>query len=322
MAHTTVETTIQGIAGRIAALCQLYAVDGLTGTSYWTRVDAAADETFENRLKGTVASEFDERIRRAEFAANSASGFFQKLRQYFTDDLSLAGISAYLTAQRWRVPQEFAEWWYQQMREGITAANIIPREDPDRCGTMTHGSAFVAGTDFATMTRGHPNTTDEIAGLIEATVPVGTTIGVSAWALDITVDYEAAAAAATYDVVNLAITNGAVAGTKFQIGAQLLSGNEDAAQTILGVAATGQFSVGGRILVYDDSSHEVATVESIVENVSVTVTSGLLHSYTTAANAAIQPMFIGVSACATDGATGEAGDEVTFGVNADYSNAV
>ena len=315
MALSTVETCIQGIAGRLAKKYQLIQANITGGTDLWTRTDAAQDETFENRCNNATATEADARTENAEFGTPYWS-FLDLLHQYATTDLGLSSFDAYLTAKRWRAPQEFAEWWWHKFNAPLTPANIVPKFDVDYLGTMVHGSSFADGAEFASTVRGHGSIV-ALLGRIVGTVPGGVTIGAGSWVLTVTCEYsDGTTYAATVNVAN-----GSVAGTEFEIGTQLLAGNEAVGQTVIGVAATGQFQEGEKVLIWDANAAEVAEIDTIQTNVSLTLTAGILHAYATADGAKVAPLFKDVTACIT-ASGGVGGDQLVFGVNCDRDAAL
>jgi len=315
MALSTVETALQGILGRLAKEYALLQTNITGGTDLWTRVDAAGDETFENRVKGATATEADLRTENAEFGTPYWD-FLDLLQQYAVSDLAYSGLDAYLTAKRWRVPQEFAEWWYRKFWSPLSTANIYPKYDTNYLGTMLHGSTFTDGAEFTTTARGQ-GVAATLEGRIVATVPDGVTIGSGSWGLTATCEY----AGGTTFAASIPVANGSPAGTEFEIGSQLLSGNEDAGQTLIALAATTQFQASEKVLIWDNNAAEVAEVLSVDPGVSITVTTGIRHSYTTAATAKVAPLFKDITACVT-GSGGAGGDTVVFGCNCDRDAAL
>jgi len=311
VALTTVETTIQGIADRLAyqkAACRAVAVGG---TGFWTRTDAAADETFENRCNNANATAADSAITAFNIGhLTGIRGLLTDLQTYCVTDLGLTGLDAYLTAKRWRVDAKFAALWVEAAKAALSVANIAGDADagaaaPGTClGTLTRGGAIASAADISTSYSASP-----ILGRV-------TTIGSADWTVTITAKLQDATTKSVAQVV-LGTGNGGAVGNTYVFGAQALSGGAASGQKVIPVAATAQFKAAQQVLVTQWSGaapdevwleQEIATIDSITENTSITVLSNLLHTYTT--DAFVYPLYRGVTAASGSGGT--ASDAIAF----------
>jgi len=311
MALTAVETCIQGITDRLAyqkGACRAVAVGG---TTFWTRTDAAADETFENRCNNANATAADTAITALHLGnLTGIRGLLTDLQTYCVTDLGLTGLDAYLTAKRWRVDAKFAALWVEAAKAALSVANIAGDADagaaaPGTClGTLTRGGAIASAADISTSYSASP-----ILGRVTA-------IGADDWTVTITAKLQDATSKSVAQVV-LGTGNGGAVGDTYVFGAQALSGGAASGQKVIPVAATAQFKAAQQVLVTQWSGaapdevwleQEIATIDSISENTSLTVLSNLLHTYTT--DAYVYPLYRGVTAASGSGGT--AGDGIAF----------
>ena len=319
MAFTTPEVAIRGIIARLGLIKQTHQIT--TGTDFWDRVDAGADATYENRVKGTQMTAVDTAFTAGDLGDNSAYQALLSLHNsYITQDLSLTGWDAYLTAAKWRVNQEFADMYYEWSNGRLTVANVAPYDNVDR-GNFIHGGSFVDGT--------HVDSTYTGPGGIKAVVAVK---GAADWDLDITVTFDEAETATvvpytTNETYSLRIAGSAPVGTEYILGEVLMRDNEAIGQTVirmeddLDTINTTPFYAGQTVLLYDDSSQEVGIVDSVQAGVSITLTTGIKHAYTTAANAAVRGLYHHITTVATD-AGGNGSDRVNFFTQADTTLAL
>ena len=316
MALTAVETTLMGMFDRLAYLKAAYRQTSIGGTRMFARVDASANEAFELRL-GQSAHDFD-----AVFGNETAAGtmdlqdmaevrdLLDKVHDYVRLDLGGTTVDAYLTAQGWRVPLQVAE--IMRARYGtVTAANVGGEADAGAAapglvlGDLTRGGALVAGTDMDdTLCGGAP---------ILARVTV---IGSSDWTLSVTVKLWDDTTKVISQVV-LGTGNEGAAGDTYVIGAQAVGSEAASGQKVVAVAATGQFKAGQKVLLTEWTGaapsevwvqQEVATIDTIQANTSLTMLANLKHTYSTAAF--VYPLAFGVSAASGSG--GSASDRVYF----------
>lgn len=311
MALTAVETTLQGLFDRWSyekAACRTAAVGG---TDVWTRVDASADETFENRIKGSACTTLDTAIETMKLGQltdlRTVLGYIQT---YCTTDLSLSGLDAYLTAKRWRVDAKLSALWTEAGRAALSVANIAGDADAGASapgtllGTLVRGGTIGSAADIATTFSASP-----ILGRV-------TVKGATDWTVTATLKLQDATTKAVAQVVAGTGSGGAV-GDTYVFGAQVLTGGAAAGQKVLPIAATAQFKAAQQVLVTQWSGaapnevwqeQEIATIDSITENTSLTVVTNLLHTYTT--DAYVYPLYRGVTAAT--GSSGDASDAISF----------
>jgi hypothetical protein len=311
MALTAVETTLMGLFDRWSyekAACRTAAVGG---TDVWTRVDASADETFENRVKGSACTTLDTAIESMKLGQltdlRTVLGYIQT---YCTTDLGLSGLDAYLTAKRWRVDAKLSALWTEAGRAALSVANIAGDAD---------AGASAPGTLLGTLTRGGSiGSAADIAATFSVSPILGrvTVKGATDWTVTATLKLQDATTKAVAQVVAGTGSGGAV-GDTYVFGAQVLTGGAAAGQTVIPIGATAQFKAAQQVLVTQWSGsapdevwleQEIATIDSISENTSLTVLSNLLHTYTT--DAYVYPLYRGVTAASGTG--GDASDAISF----------
>jgi len=304
MALTAVETTLMGLFDRWAyqkSACRYVAVGG---SDTWTRVDAAADETFENRVKGSDLTSLDTTIETMKLGQlTELRAVLGDIQTYCVTDLGLSGLDAYLTAKQWRVDAKFSALWTEAARSALSAANIGGDADAGASapgtllGTLVRGGAIASAADISTNYGVSP-----ILGRVTA-------IGTADWTVAATLKLEDATTKSVSQVVLGTLNSGAV-GDTYVFGAQVLTGGAASGQKVLPVAATAQFKAAQQVLVTQWSGsapdevwqeQEIATIDSIVENTSLTVLSNLLHTYTT--DAYVYPLYRGVTAASGTGGT-------------------
>jgi len=311
MALTAVETTLMGVFDRLAfekSACRYVAVGG---TDIWSRVDAAGDETFENRVKGSDATALDTAIETMKLGQlTDLRAVLGHIQTYCTQDLGLSGLDGYLTALRWRVDAKFSALWTEAARAALSAANIHGDADAGASapgtllGTLTRGGSIASAADISTSYG------------VSAILGRVTAIGASDWTVTATLKLDDASTKSVAATV-LGTGNGGAVGDTYVFGAQALSGGAASGQKVIPVAATAQFKAGAQVLVTQWSGaapnevwleQEIATIDSISENTSLTVLSNLLHTYTT--DAYVYPLYRGVTAASGTG--GDASDAISF----------
>lgn len=317
MALTGPDTSLMGIFDRIAYQKAAAILACVGGTDLWDRVDAAEDEDYENRVENPELTALD-----AAFAAMYFGDFAEigqvlaNIQSYANLDLALTNFDGLLTARRCRIDLRAAQVWQEQYNTGIISiANIHSRADGGAAapglelghmvGNGAGAGAFTAGTDMSEVTNG--------PSLIWARV---TAKGLLDWAMTVTCDHAAGIDPTTEDVV-ITVAAAAEVGDTYIVGESLQDENNAAGQAVVKVATTDQFAIGQKVLVSQWTgdapnrvwiAQEVGTIKAdgIVANVSIELTSNLLHSYTTAGGRAfVYPLYIGVSD--VDDATGDDG---------------
>lgn len=313
MALTAVDRTILGLFDRweYQTKAASLAVNG--GTDVWDRVDAAADETFENVLKGTDATALDA----AYLAMNFGDSPYMKahlnnLKSYLAGQ-GYASIDAYLTAKLLRLNYRCRALLASN---GMTPslANVAGDADGGAlapgvvCGTLVRGGTLTAGTDISlALASSSP---------MQARVTV---IGSADWTLSVTMKLWDGTTKVIAETV-LGTGNSGAVGNIYIIGQQAIGAAGAAAgQKVVPVASTARYKVGQTVLLREFtgsapdevwSAMETGIIASVQTDTSITVTTNLLHTYT--GSGFVLPCGIGISAASGTGGT--ASDAVTFGV--------
>ena len=323
MALTGPDVAILGMADRWAYQKGLAAFAGIGGTDNWTRVDDAADEVFENRVKGQQVTDLDTAIEVMPFGDfNEFGPVLSALGQYGNTDLGLGGFNGYLTTRRFRLPLRAAQIWQEKYSAGIlSAANIGSLADAgatcpglqlgDMLGNGSGTGSFTAGTDMSQTTNG--------PSPILARVTVK---GVNDWAMTVTAKHATGITPTTEEII-LTVAASAPVGTTYIVGETLQDENNASGQKVVKVATTDQFAAGQKVLLSQWTgdapdrvwvAQEIGTVATISAGVSITLVNELLHAYTTAGGRAfVYPLYIGVAGVDDDtGDDGTNGDRVYF----------
>ena len=283
---------------RAAKGAELQQATFATGTSFWTLVDAAGDQTYENRVKGTDMTALDLGLAGASQLGTAFRTWFDKHLAYFTTDLSLSSSGVwdtYLsTVAGIRVPAAFAQMLVDSLGENY-------RPDPQNVfakGTYAaSGALSAAGLHrFGRLTGGASDPTYTSAdGALDATVCMGpvlchtvdATPGPSSLVMTLTrVDGT---------TVDLTVTPNTSANGQAIVGEEAITG---VAGAVISCAATGQFKVGEYVLLYENAEgdtalREIGLVESIVANTSITLASAPVNTFTSSGK--IQPVFKNVA---------------------------
>ena len=311
MALSSVETALQGIFDRFAyqIAASQYVVTG--GTDVWSRTDAADDETFENQVNNAHATALDTAIADMDIGDLSAmTSWLNDVVAYCSEDLGYATIDAYLTAKKWRVDQRVATLIETALNQPgyMSTANV---HGPADAGASAPGLALGTFERSGSSVGSQQNIdTDEASpSIIRARV---TALGTDDWTITATFVVDEGSTEQIEQVVS-GTDNGGAVGDTYDFGAEAVTGEAASGQADISVAATDQFAEGMTVLVreYDGETleqQEYAVIDSMTVDTSITVTSNLLHTYST--DAYVYPCFIGVSDATDSG--GSAGDAVTF----------
>lgn len=311
MALTTVDLTILGMFDRLEYQSKASALASTGGTDNWARFDAAADETFENYMKGFDATGMDDDLLAMNFGPFPyIRRTMNNLRDYLYAVGGYASIDAYLTAKRLRLNYR-CKALLASSSVTMTLANVAGDADGGAaapgtaCGSLIRGGSLTAGTDIsATLASQSP---------LCARV---TTIGSSDWTLSVTAKLADDTTKVVAPVV-LGTGNGGAVGDVYVLGQEAIGGATSSGQKVVGCAATAQFKAGQKVLLTqwtgaapDEvwTAQEVGTIASVQTNTSITLVDNLLHNYTT--DGFIYPCWVGVSAASGTGGT--ASDAVTF----------
>ena len=302
----SVETAFQAQCDHLAAYRQA-TVTGITSRSHlWSMVDASGDETYENIVKGLTITNVDTDLDNGVISGRIGDWF--QLHDTYFSGTALSTVDGALSSYLWRVSQRFNEMFYTHFNRYLTLSNVFPAADL-AMGTFAYtGPVFAAGSAVDTAVAGMGKLRVVVAN---QAIGAGTNLVMS-----ITCKREddtTVAIAAT-------LLSNAIVGTAAILGEQGLSGNAASGQKVILVAATAQFKAAEKVLIEDDNAAEWGTVDTIISNTSITLTENLRNTYTTAASAKVTPLFKDVTACTAS--TGNAGDDVTFGVAPDRTVAL
>jgi len=276
----------------------------------WDMVDAAQDETYENRVKGLQITAVDVTLDTTDFG-QTIRDWFNLHRTYYNSDAGLTGVTSIDTAiafYQWRASQDFNRMFQSARNTLLTPANVFPRSDINLGSHDKTGDAFTDGVAV--------DKTESGPGKIMAVADGA--IGASVWTLTATLvksDLTTSSLAITFSALDPDLTEKIY-------GEETLTGDAASGQKVILIADTSAFSVGEEVLIQDTAPNEShGVVASIVTNVSITLVDNLFNGYTTAASAKVTPLFFDVSAI-TDSGTGTAGDEANLRVKPDRDIAL
>lgn len=284
----SVKTSIQGSMDRLAAIWQAALSIATGGTSFWNRTDAAGDEAFENRVKGSQVTALDTKLANSQVFGAVFREYLGLLDLYFVSDLSLpqsSPLSSWLTSVALRIPYGAAEVIVDAKGAGarlptyqVFPKGIRPNSGSSAASSGMHLIGRLTGTSsnptWADVDAGIDTTRIVGAGLLivneDATPTPGTLVMTATRQDGTTVDLSVTLSATTQ-----------YAQTK--LGSQAVGAAGAASgQDTVPVAATAQFKAGEYVLMYhDDATQEIAKIaeEGIVENTSLTFDGNLVNSY-------------------------------------------
>lgn len=98
-------------------------LDAYTSYRFWVLVDAANDETYENRVKGTSITNLDSKLNEAKIGSLSQD-WFTLHTSYFSQDLGLNGISGYLDKLGIRVHEDFGNVYFESSGTRLAAKYV------------------------------------------------------------------------------------------------------------------------------------------------------------------------------------------------------
>lgn len=298
---------------RAARLKQARSETSTGGTDFWALVDAAGDEPFENRLKGTSLTQADAALETDDvWDQVTVREIFILLQTYLQYDLALASppLDTWLAkVAGFRVPHEAAEIWARvfgatsrPLARNVFPKGTLPADEEDAASAGMHHFGTLTGT-LGASTYAAVDGPLNIAKVVAAPV--------------LCVSRELTPGAdPTMKVVlgdetttkNISVAASAAANGQAIVGRQAITSVTPAAGEtgpIIGVAATAQFTAGDYVLLYenadgDSSQRELAKVKSIAANTSLelqfdeTGKTDLVNTFTT--SGLVLPMFTDVSA--------------------------
>ncbi len=291
----TPHATIKGMLDRVAKLRQDMGAIAATGTTLWNRADAAADQVFEDRLKGVSLTAADAALAAMSFWANTKlKTTFDDLTKYFRIDLALTSPywEKYLATIGWRVPYGAAEALVEAMGVNyrLSSQYVFPRgtlvaDAADPASSGMHKFGRITGTTGA-------STYASVDGALPATVKGAPILAINDEATPGLTNLIVTATNQAGATKDLTVTTGNTQYTQEVLGQQLIAAAGAAAgQKVVPVPATAAFAVGEYILIVksDFSIVELALIASIQANTSLTVTTNLINTF--AQNDLVWPMF-------------------------------
>lgn len=259
-------------------------------TRSWDLIDAAGDETFENRVKGTNVTAFDDDVEEGGIgpSVQTIAGLFN---DYFIQDLELVGSTPFedwLDTVGIRVPWDYAEE-LSAIGMVLSPEYVFPKgtmiAPGDPAAAKFHKFGTAAASAVTTVDGALPTTL--IGGAVLLINETSTTSVTNLILKCYLQDAET--------TKNLTVTlSAADQWAQTKLGAQAIGAAAAASgQKVVPVAATAQFTAGEWVMiVHDDASQEKAQIDSIVTNTSLTMESNLINSY--AENDLVLPLFTNV----------------------------
>lgn len=108
---------------------QAGAVGALGGDDFWTLVDDAADETYENRVKGQDMTNLDAALNDGSIGVH-ARQWFSLHDQYANRDLGLTGgLVSLVQSWNWRTPEKFADVHREALSRDMAASAVSASQD-------------------------------------------------------------------------------------------------------------------------------------------------------------------------------------------------
>ena len=127
MAISGVELQVMKQLDRMSQIKQLFKAD-FTGdsNSFWTLVDGAANEAYENRIKGSDMSTFDINTQGGNIGTH-ARQWWSLHDQYATRDLGLTGaFAALLSSWGWLLHEYSGDVYYESMSRRLATGLVFP----------------------------------------------------------------------------------------------------------------------------------------------------------------------------------------------------
>jgi hypothetical protein len=282
------------------------------GTSLWARVDAAADATYENIVKGQDVTNLDTALAEGAFGnLPLIKKWFDLNQSYFANPTtgSAPGLgfatdswNSYFSARRHRAPYHFAELYYDNSGQRFAAQWVFPKGtwaanigDNSASGLHKYGAFALSGSGAGAWASADGILPGQTIAGVESNVCMGavilvSTAGSTATAASVTATLQDRT---TTKTIALATGSSFTANTQFVLGEEVLTGQANSGQKIVEVAATGQFTVGDWVLVSDsDGVTEACKVASIQANTSITMEDNLVHTFTLAKSSKVWPLFV------------------------------
>ncbi len=289
---------VRKVADHIAKGRQNSLANYVGGTDLWTLIDAAENETFENRMVGTRRTAADDSLESGNsWNVAALRNFLVDLRDYCYLDLGLASpfFDSALALWGFRVPWQFAEAWYDAMGSRILPRNVFPR------GTLVADGASPVNAGMhliGTLTGGATPTYTSSAGAFPASVGVAPVVAIPMEATPGMSTVKMTMIRGDATTVDITLVDETEQYAQNVLGSQAITGVDGA---VISCAATAQFKVGEQVLLYenedgDTSLREVGVIKAggIIADTSIELTAPPVNTFTT--SGFILPMFSGISA--------------------------
>lgn len=259
-----------------------------TGDDFWTKVDAAADETYENRVKGSDITAIDAELALGgRWYTPALTRWFTLHEDYFRTDLGYAAVgtapamAAYLAAVGgFRIPYLAA-----LSLTDAQGSMIMPaaRVSPKGILPASEATPLTSGMHrFGTLTG--PTTWASVDGALPSTVgPVGIlAVNLSATQTVAGTFRCTNYVAATYKDIALSLSTAAQY-TQTILGSVAVASGVTAGDLLVQVGATTTFTAGEYVLLYEsDAVQELMLVATLGTGPTrLTTTTPILNNYTT-----------------------------------------
>ena len=310
MALSLVDRKMLGMLDHLTAIAAAAPLALAGGTSLRTRWAAADDDPrFMDRVLGADCDAADAAIAALNLGQiPEVKALLTEFNSYPKLDVGLSSFDGLLTARKLRLDGRLAQ---VLLGAGypITATNLTGYAD---------GGATMPGQLLGDFTRGGTVVSPTVIPTAYAPSPLAVRVAqIGSGDLSLTVTpVRAPVTTHTVALVVRGSGNSGAAGDAYYLGSEAIGVTGAAAgQKVIPLGVTGQFQAGETVLLRQFSGSapdevwtelEWGVIDSIVENVSLTLHANLLHTYTSAGF--VIPCFRGVSAVSSTGGT--AGDRV------------
>jgi hypothetical protein len=279
-------SAIIGQLDRMAKGRQSAMANYASGTDFWDRVDAAADETYENAVKGTDMTALDTALAAGAVTCTGYARWWT-LHNVYAKALGYADFGAYLTAMGIRIPYEANELAFESGYGRLTPASVFPKgtmvaSEASPTSAGLHLLGVYAGAALTSVTA-LPTTVGPAAVMavnMGSSATVGGTFTLTNWVASTTKD------------IALSLSSAAQY-TQTVLGEAALAAGVSAGDLGLPVASTAAFTAGEWVLVVEGSTQEVCLVTSLGTGPTRLVVPALKNAYTTSAK--VRPLFRSVA---------------------------
>lgn len=299
----SVEVQIRKQADHLAAYRIALLAAVASRGSLWSMVDDASDETYENRVRGSLMTATDSNLNSVNVSPNLGD-WFRLHNEYFASDSPINGVNSLAGAiayYRWRVSYHFREY----MKAVLGVANAVSLDYTFPSQSISLGTWTSSGASTGTFTDGSAlDETVSGAGIIRSTVThaIG---GSNNLVLNVTAKFEDD----TTVVVSHTIASNTALNTVTLLGGQAVTGSlTGGSSTTITLAATGQFKAGNHALLVEGSTTELITISTVNAGVSVVASAAVKNSFTT--SALLYPLFKDITTVSAS--NGNSSDAVAF----------